>query len=235
MNHSNQELLEQVKQKVLWAANQGLSYFPPIPASAQAKSGTAHQELSYSLAQNMATCQRCPLSQTRKRVLVEPTFLQKRFFILSDFPELADEQNTSSSLYAESSSSGLLIKLMEKLNLLSQCHFSFALKCVPEKGVPQSALSQCALANLKQELEVISPSAILCFGNLSLRALEILSEEKFSKTTEENQEPIEFRLQKSNLQNPISIYPLSSSRDLNQFPMWRAQVWQALKGFAPNR
>ena len=179
---------------------------------------------------DISNCTLCPLSQTRKKVVVSSEIVKKKFFILSEFPELEDENSQTKFLFSEKSSSGLIVKLLEKLGLLQDCHFSFALKCVPEKGLPKSALSICAKNNLKTELASVNPEIILCFGQRAIFALAQFEPSLLSVDLEENSS--NFKL---NLENTAkTVFFLSSSRDLQAFPHWRNQVWKFLEPFKAN-
>ncbi|MES2615389.1 MAG: hypothetical protein V4591_08240 [Bdellovibrionota bacterium] len=210
-------LEEQVKHRTLSYIAEGVGKFP--------------KSVSNSIFTQISGCTQCPLYQSRKRVLVSPTVAQKKFFVLSEFPTLEDENSQSEFLYAEKSPSGLIVKLLEKLSLLQDCHFSFALKCVPEKGIPATSLSTCAKNNLKLELHAINPEVILCFGSRSLLALAQLEPSLLNAHLSENSSVLTANFGKTSENHPTNIYFLSSSGDLQAFPHWRSQVWRFLEHF----
>jgi len=179
---------------------------------------------------NISNCTLCSLSKNRKKVLVSSKMVHKKFLVLSEFPETEDEASAVAKpvdepLFSDRSSSGLILKLIEKLGLFQDCHFSFALKCVPEKGIPQGSLSVCVQNNLKKELQAVNPEVILCFGQKALLALAHF--DKSLLLAEENSlaMPFEFENRQKN------VFFLASSRDLQAFPQWRNQVWSCLENF----
>jgi uracil-DNA glycosylase len=173
----------------------------------------------------IANCKLCPLSQTRKKVVVSSMISKKKFFILSEFPEIEDESSSQQFLFDEKSSSGIIIKLLEKLGLFQHCYFSFALKCVPTKGIPSNALTLCAQHNLKRELQDVHPDIILCFGYRSLLALSQFDPTLLSIPLLENSSLFQFNFENT----PKKVFFLSNSRDLQAFPHWRKQVWRFLE------
>lgn len=211
----------QIKDKFYSLIAEGVEKFPNNPYLISNTDQTTHSNQDpYSTISN---CSLCALAKSRKKVLISSEIVYKKFFILSEFPETEDEQ--SSTVYSDKSSSGLILKLVEKLGLFQDCHFSFALKCVPEKGIPQGSLSICVQNNLKKELQAVNPEAILCFGQKALLALAHF--DKSLLLAEENSLAMPFEFE--NRQK--SVFFLASSRDLQAFPQWRNQVWSCLENF----
>jgi uracil-DNA glycosylase len=186
------------------------------------------QELSELSCSDISNCSLCPLEQTRKRVVMSKNFIHKRFFILSEFPEQEDE--LSSSVFSEKSSNGLILKLSEKLKIQNAAHFSFALKCFPERGFPQGALTICSKNNLKRELLEVKPEIILAFGQRALTALMSINKANV-EYIEENNSQVEMQFD-----GFLSrVFFLSASRELQLYPHWRAQVWRFLEGLKVNK
>ena len=216
---------EQVRDQIYSLIAEGVEKFPSMDVFANRESKFSEQASS-----SLLHCQLCSLSQTRKKVLVSPEFQKKKFFILSEFPEEGDENSLSRFLYSEKSSSNLMVKLMEKLGILEQCHFSFAIKCHPEKGIPENSLSLCTQHHLLIELQKVNPEVIFCFGPRSLFALAGLDKSIQPSNLIENSSKFIFRIQNQTK----SAFFLSSGRDLQCFPHWRGQVWRFLEQFKLN-
>lgn len=219
---------QQIKDKLYSLLSDGVKFFPNF-AQQEIESPQIQKEVNTN---SIASCTRCPLSRSRQKVVVSQSNLMipKKFFILSDFPQKEDEN--SDTVFSPQSSTQLLVNLVQRLGVLEHSYFSFSLKCVPEKGIPEHALSLCAQHNLSYELEKVRPEVIFCFGHRSLSALLYLDPSLKSESLVENQTYSFFHFQNSKSQ----LYFLSSSRDLQEFPPWRTQVWNALKCFsAQNR
>lgn len=176
--------------------------------------------------QDINSCARCPLSKIRKRVVVSEQIENKKFFVLSDFPQKEDEE--SAEVFSDKSSVQVLVNLVQKLGISKTTYFSFALKCVPEKGIPDEALSTCAKYNLAFELQQTEPEVIFCFGYRALSALAHLDPNFSVALLQENQSQACFHFQNTRIQ----LFFLSSSQDLQNFPHWRAQVWKQLERFS---
>lgn len=148
--------------------------------------------------------QECPFTQAHKRVVVQQNMEQKRFFILAEFPETEDE--ASKGIFDSESSTGVILNLIEKLGIRQAAHFSFALKSVPPKELPDDHVSCCMFETLKEELNRVSPEVIFCFGMRAFSALE--------------------RLDVS-----TKIYLLPTALELKHYPQWRLPVWSKLVHF----
>jgi uracil-DNA glycosylase family 4 len=176
--------------------------------------------------QNINSCTKCPLSKARKRVVVSEQIESKKFFVLSDFPQKEDED--SGEVFSDKSSAQVLINLVQKLGISKTTYFSFALKCVPEKGIPDESLFTCSKHNLAFELQQTEPEVIFCFGYRALAALAYLDPNLASSLLNENQSQTFFHFQN----HKIQLFFLSSSQDLQNFPHWRTQVWKQLERFS---
>lgn len=217
---------EQLQDKLYSLLQDGIEKFPLTKTTRN----TNEEQPGINPSAAVIQCQRCSLSMSRKKVMVQNKWLPKKFFVLSEFPESEDEQGQNPNLYSPDSSSGLILKLTEKLNIQNDCHFSFALKCFPEKGIPENALSTCSQHNLKVELECINPEVILCFGPKALLFLAQLIPHKNMESPIENGSIFSLNLIAG--KDAKKVFFLSSSRDLRQFPHWRTQVWKFLQPFA---
>lgn len=215
------------KKDVLYSLiAEGTSFFPAaffaeehVPAP---PIGAAHTPSSPAF--NPAGCTRCPLANTRQRVVFEPVSRTKPCFILSDFPHVLEESTQEGPLFAEKSPAGLVVKLVEKLGILAHCHFSFAIKCVPKNGIPVQTIPQCS-AHLAAELQAVQPRVLLCFGHRALQALACLDSSIKVDNLGENQSS--FLWNALGLQ--FKVFFLSSPSDLSAFPLWRASVWSFLQ------
>lgn len=220
-----QKIQQQVKIKMMSYLMEGVGRFP-TPSFPVAQ---PHIVDNFPPTTQVSTCNRCELAQCRKRVVVATQYEPRDYFVLADFPDVNDEQ--SSEVFSSSSPlSAIAINLLNKLKIFSQCHFSFALKCVPAKLLPLNALTTCARSNLAPELSQVSPKMILCFGQKAFRALSCLDPLLVQEPFEENtQLRFVFR---DNM--PIILFFLPSLQDLRDFPQWRKQVWDLLSVAIPH-
>jgi len=219
-----QKIQQQVKMKMMSYLMEGVGRFP-TPSFPVAQPHCAENSPQTT---QVSACNRCELAQCRKRVVVATLYEPRDYFVLADFPDVHDEQ--SSEVFAASSPlSAIAVNLLHKLKIFSQCHFSFALKCVPSKLFPLNALTTCAHSNLAPELSQVSPKMILCFGQKAFRALSCLDPLLVQTSFEENtQLHFVFR---DNM--PITLFFLPSLQDLRDFPQWRKQVWDLLSVAIP--
>jgi len=220
-----QKIQQQVKMKMMSYLMEGVGRFP-TPSFPVAQLHCAENSPQTT---QVSACNRCELAQCRKRVVVATLYEPRDYFVLADFPEVHDEQ--SSEVFAASSPlSAIAVNLLHKLKIFSQCHFSFALKCVPSKLFPLNALTTCAHSNLAPELSQVSPKMILCFGQKAFRALSCLDPLLVQTSFEENtQLHFVFR---DNM--PTTLFFLPSLQDLRDFPQWRKQVWDLLSVAIPH-
>lgn len=217
-----QKLQNQIKDKLLLGINEGMVRFPILDSSfIQTHSQVEEKESPFL---NISKCTACSLSDKRKRVLVESKMNSKPFFVISDFPDTVDE--ASDEVFSILSPiSSILLNLLNKLNILNSCHFSFAIKCVPERGLPENAISACSLQNLSQEIFYVEPKIILCFGYRALQSLVLLDKNLNSSDFLENSEMKNMSIGGLS----IRVFFLSSIRDLRDFPHWRRDVWNVLQ------
>lgn len=194
----------QIESKFVSLIAEGVAHFPKSNIS----------PTSFNPYEKIKNCQLCSLANTRKKVHVNPQINPKKFFVVNEFP--TQEDNNSQE--------DLIIKLLDKLGILASSHLSYALKCVPEKGIPKNALKDCSTNNLKIELDYVTPEFILCFGHRAILAIKnIFSSNAFENLCENNS--------CVSLEAGPSVYYLSSCRDLFHYPHWRSQVWQSLEHF----
>lgn len=186
----------------------GVRHFPKAEQKAVAPSAPV----------DIANCQRCELAQTRKKVVVARELIPKKYFLLCDFPEKEEEEG---EFFAPEH---LVVKLAERLGILSECHFSFALKCVSEKGYGPNSFLQCAQHNLAYELERTQCETILCFGHRALSALAHLEPSLLAVPPIENSSCLQFQFRSKT----IKVFFLSGHRDLTKYTSWRQAAWQAL-------
>ncbi len=216
-----QNIQNQVKEKLFSSFVEGVSRFPiPCAYPLVVDSPSPSNNFSCSL---ISACKSCPLFEERKRVVVADSFVSKEYFVLSDFPDKEDE--ISGEVYSVCSPlSSIVINLLTKLEIQTFCHYSFALKCLPEKGLSETSLEICARENLDSEISTVMPTTILCFGYRALQSLMILDRSLMSHQFTENTECPSFRIGSLT----IRLFFLSSIRDLRDFPHWRKQVWNIL-------
>lgn len=128
----------QIRNKLLANISEGVERFP-----APVSSDNTPTFPSLNLGHIIQNCTACPLAKERKRVVVNSSFSSKEFFILSDFPDKYDED--APEVFApQSPLSSLVINLLGKLGIIENCHFSFALKCLPHFGILENSLTLCA-------------------------------------------------------------------------------------------
>jgi uracil-DNA glycosylase len=213
-----QNIQNQVKEKLFSSMVEGVARFP-IPSTYPS---AIEPSIDYSCSV-ISGCKSCSLQEARKQVVVANSFVSKMYFVLSDFPDKEDE--ASNEVYSvRSSLSSITINLLSKLEIQSSCHYSFAIKCLPERGLPENSLDICATQNLSVEILTVMPRVILCFGYRALQSLLTLDSSLRSHQFIENVESPAFRIK--NLE--IRLFFLSSIRDLRDFPHWRKQVWNIL-------
>ena len=218
-----QNIQNQITEKLLSSLVEGYERFPvPNPQL---------QPIFFSNSENpcshIVNCRGCSLSESRKRVVVEKSFDTKHYFVLSDFPDSQDV--SSDDVYsAKSPLSSIAINLLNKLELQSNCYYSFAIKCLPEKELPEASLKTCALQKLSSEILAVAPQVILCFGYRALQALMCLDTSLKNSHFIENSEISQICIEN----HKIRLFFLSSIRDLRDFPHWRKQVWKVLAPLA---
>lgn len=223
-----QKLQNQIKNKLLFSVIEGGQRFPVYHMSSPENETPLTNELE-NLSLKIENCSLCPLSEKRKRVLIEKNIAPKSFFVLSDFPDASDE--SSQAVYSSQSPvSSIVLNLLNKLEIIDDCHFSFAIKCFPEKGLPENSLSTCAVQNLAKELLFVRPSVILCFGYRALRSLIQLDKNLNGIDFLENAEMGAFVIGN----HSSRLFFLPSLRELRDFPHWRRDVWEVLKPLALN-
>lgn len=221
-----ERIRNQIKDKYFSDMLEGVVRFPsPILAhKKEAIIGSAMNSPSI-----ISKCKTCALSQGRKRVVVEKNFQSRSFFVLSDFPDKFDEN--SNDVYSEESPLSLIcLNLLKKLEIEKFCHFSFAIKCLPEKGTDENSLEICANKNLATEILEVAPKIILCFGYRALHSLLLLDSSLKSHNFVENSECLVFSIEKLS----IRLFFLSSLKDLKDYPLWRKQVWSVLAPLSKN-
>jgi len=220
-----QKIQNQIKDKLLLGINEGMVRFPISDPNFNPLCTQIQEKESPFL--NISKCTACSLSDKRKRVLIETKMISKSFFILSDFPDTIDE--ASEDVFSiQSPISSIVLNLLNKLNILKDCHFSFAIKCVPERGLPENAIKTCGLRNLSQEIFQVEPKVILCFGYRALQSLTHLDKNLNSSDFLENSEMRNISLDGLYMR----VFFLSSIRDLRDFPHWRRDVWNVLQPLA---
>ena len=213
-----QNIQNQIKEKLLSSLVEGVGRFPTpstYPLSPEHALDNSHLSIS--------NCTLCPLQEARKRVVVANSFDSKMFFILTDFPDKEDE--ASNEVYSVNSSlSSIVLNLLNKLEIQPSCHYSFAIKCLTEKGIPDITMETCVKQNLFSEISAVSPKVILCFGYRALHSLFSIDSSLKNHSFSENSECSALHI--GNLE--IRLFFLTSIRDLRDFPLWRKQVWNVL-------
>jgi len=184
--------------------------------------------------EEISTCQKCVLSKRRKRVLVNNSQKQKRFFILSEYPDIEDENG--SNLFNPHSSSGVILNLINKLGISDNAHYAFALKCVPHEHTPDTGLSTCVRKNLAQELGVVSPSILFCFGMRAFFALSSIDSNlqiQYQNAREsEYDNSLKTQVFYFNFnKTQIELYLFPTAQELKLYPKWRSPVWAQLAHF----
>lgn len=222
------DVQKQIQDRMYSLLSEGVSSFPKFSMNLD-QVNHAHVDSVSVMKNEIASCQRCPLAKSRKRVVVSEDIQKKSFFILSDFPRKEDEE--SDQVFAPGSPSSVLANLVQKLGVLQQSYFSFALKCVPDKGIPQQGISLCATHHLSFELEQVDPQVIFCFGYRALFSLTHLDSKLKDTACCENQDPITFQFKNKS----VMLFFLPSASDLQSFPQWRTQVWRQLERFSTQK
>jgi uracil-DNA glycosylase len=195
------------------------------PMEAPASSGATQPLSPVAFLQEARNCDRCPLVLTRKRVVVSESIAPSPIMVLADFPAPGDEDAAVKSTLFEApeSAASVLARLLDRLELGDSVHRSFAIKCVPRKGISNESLPRCAPL-LAREIELVNPDIILAFGHRSLAALEQVAGTRFPQSQE-----------LGNLgRAPIGgkerqIFSLPSARELELFKEWRGPVWSFLQ------
>ena len=215
-----QKLQNQIKNKLLSNVIEGVNRFPQ-PSPHFFETLNVIQQNSFN---PISKCNLCSLASKRKRVVVENHIVSKSFFVLSDFPDSFDE--SFEGVFApQSPLSSIVLNLLNKLGIIEDCHFSFAIKCVPEKGLPNAVLKTCASQNLSKELVEVKPKCVLCFGHRAFQALGQIDQNLNYFKYLENTGFAEIFIEGAQ----IKVFFLSSIRDLRDYPLWRHDVWNVLK------
>lgn len=219
---------KQIQEHMYSLLCDGVLRFPNVSMNSKQKIHVDANPIS-TIKSDMFSCQRCALAKSRVRVVASEDIQKKSFFILSDFPRKEDEQ--SDQVFASGSPSSVLSNLVQKLGISQQSYFSFGLKCVPDKGIPQQGMVLCATHHLSFELEQVDPRVIFCFGHRALFSLAHLDPKLKETALFENQGLITFYLKNK----PIDLFFLPSAGDLQSFPQWRTQVWKQLERFSTQK
>jgi uracil-DNA glycosylase len=190
----------------------------------------------------VAKCTLCSLAKTRQTVIFSEKLKQKKFFILLEYPNEkletlkinhekdflefiqpeslvppSPKQTThvKDNLEAEVFESGnyAIRNLLFKLGIQNDSHISFALKCVPRKGIPSVGAFECAKHNLKLELDAINSENIFVFGSIAINAINIALQ------------------QNSHWQEGKNLFFFPSALELAVNPSWRINVWDSLAQF----
>lgn len=193
---------------------------------------------------SITNCQKCTLSNSRKRVVVAHKFTPKPFFILAEFAELEDE--TSETVFGHAGSSNIILNLIDKLGIQNSCHFAFALKCVSLKQIPDDNISVCVQENLSKELNCVQPKTIFCFGMRAFLALWRFRDTSSHVNGMSSPGDMSSRgLTTGSISPPdvnvkiiltmpygtVDLYVLPTPQELKQFPYWRQPVWSKLAHF----
>lgn len=223
MNQAKSSLHKIVYDRLLANVIDGVGHFPkPLRESIACESSENQNKLN--LQKRIQQCQLCPLAAKRSNALVANVIEQRKYFILAEFPDTIEDQ-TNEVFSIKSPFSNLILNLLGKMGILEQSHFSYVIKCCPEKELPENSLKICATNHLIEELKIVSPEYIFCFGYRALKALAFSTQDPlFSLNINENSKLEKIRV----FDNSIQPYFFSSIRDLHQFPHWRKQVWELL-------
>ncbi|APJ03436.1 hypothetical protein [Silvanigrella aquatica] len=217
-----QIIQKMVKEKLISNIVEGVGRFP-IPSASQVAELPSNR--FYPFVQN---CQECSCYASERRAVVASSFEHKPFFVLSDFPNKEDSESTE--VFSKNSPcSAIALNLLNKLEIQENCHFSYAIKYFPEKGLPSPCQAGCSSKNLLEEIAVVNPQIILCFGYRALHSLLALKGSLSQDILVENTSSFSFQY---SLDKTTQLYFLSSFKDLNEFPHWRRQVWQTLSPLA---
>jgi hypothetical protein len=180
----------------------------------------------------LSQCTRGALKDTRKSVVFAVQPAPKKFLVLLEYPDESIEslQNTEFS-FCESffswdetntplknngvvpvfdSSMETFKRLILKLGIADDCHISFAIKCVPRKGIPSDCAANCPRYNLQFEFQRVQPQVVLAFGHHAWTAWSSIAELPENK------------------QRPIQAFCLPSPLELFANPSWRLGVWNRL-------
>lgn len=214
---------------------------PHLPECGLPSTNSSEFARSVTLKEDIEHCKKCSLSQTRRRVVCAP-IVQKRFFVLADFPEPAEEILDAGPFEAPEAANNLLQRLFQRLGIWQDVFPSFAVKCFPKNNLPANSLEAC-LPNISSELSGVSPEIILCFGSRAARCLEesLRMSLPLTEMGEIPQATFE-TLRAQSLRYPAlknekiwqglkQIFFFPASRELRDYPEWRKQVWHELRRF----
>lgn len=182
------------------------------------------------LNQAIKSCQNCPLSNQRQKVnFTELPLDSKRYcLIVADFPDALTE--SENQMFKGAGAFKVLDNLLTKLKLNeTTSHRSFAIKCLPKKGIPNTTLSQCSF-HLRAEFEVLQPQIVLLFGVRAQESWRMANARKGEAQSTLVPAPECGHWFNEDLNGrPSRIYTLPSARELEAFPEWRMPVWELLR------
>ncbi len=182
------------------------------------------------LNQAIKSCQNCPLSNQRQKVnFAELPLDSTRYcLVVADFPDALTE--SENQMFKGAGAFKVLDNLLTKLKLNENTsHRSFAIKCLPKKGIPNTTLSQCSF-HLRSEFEVLQPQIVLLFGVRAQESWKMANARKGEAQSIFAPAPECGHWFNEDLNGrPSRIFALPSARELEAFPEWRMPVWELLR------
>ncbi len=147
-----------------------LNIRPPISPVKKNSVGLSKRDLLKNLYFDVLKCSECQLGAGGKKIVFGAGNAEGRLMIVGGVPSLEDEKLR---LPFKGDVEELFKKMVQamKLKMERDVFVTYLLKCrVPERGPQQSEIQSCRLI-FDRQLDIISPQAILVFGDLAANAL----------------------------------------------------------------
>jgi hypothetical protein len=160
-----------------------------------------------------ARCDACPVCPSVDGLLQnDPTASEPGpILVILEYP--ASEKSIHDDLADPSSPNHLIYRLLARADLLKQSAFAYALRS-PVKSLPKSQwVETCAALWLAKELQMRSPTHVLCFGARARAAYDSASKTALAK-------PIGKDL------GSVMVHTFPSPLELTSHPTWRQGVWE---------
>ena len=212
--------------------NSTLDTKPDFKTLLKGNSGSTPGQLASNTAKIIASlenCTRCTLCQGRQRVVTSSAIDKKPIVFVSDFPEVTDEAASSAELLFSNPTSvhNVLQRLLTYLSLSEIVFRTFAIRCVPQKGIPNDALGECN-NHLCAEIAAVDPTFIVCCGLRSAQSVLYKLPHSFTQLPEVGEIP---PVMIEGKQRRILLIP--SARELEANEKWRGATAAFLKRTLP--
>lgn len=165
MEESFRKAIEAIRQNLKYLEDLGFTYVPYFQELKDfyTKEKFFQEDSFPSLFEKIKHCKNCNLYRIRKQPVLEENFENKKFMLISDYPDSEDD-------YYGKPFAGSLGELLQKM-LFSiglrreDFYITLAVKCKPSAGkVPEDEEIQACQKYLFKEIKLLKPKLILALG-----------------------------------------------------------------------